>query len=81
MAKQSFGLPFRLIDSRISGGVDDDLRFHPPNHIPNRLLVAEIAFAPANQNHIASRAVQAGKLTPHLSVFSGNQNSHAFQLV
>ncbi len=36
----------------------------------------EVAFVPANQNHITEGVVQAGKLGPYLPVLAGNQDSH-----
>ena len=73
--------PFRLIHCRVSGGVDDNGGLHLPNQIPDGLLAAEITFVPADRNHIGTRLVQAGKLPPYLSVFSGDQDSHAIQKV
>jgi hypothetical protein len=47
------------------------------NHVPDRLLAAEIAFSFTDRDYIAGGVVQAGELVPYLSVFAGNQNSHA----
>ena len=45
--------------------------------VADRWLAGQITFVPADQNHIAARLVQAGKFASHLSVFSGDQDSHA----
>jgi hypothetical protein len=75
-----FAFYFRLVDSRVGTGVDDDRRLDSPNQVADRMLAAEIAFRSTDHNHIARGMVQAGEFGPYLSVFAGNQDSHASML-
>jgi hypothetical protein len=67
-----------LIYRGVGAGVDNDGRLYTPNHVLNRPLARQVAFVPANQDHITVGVVQAGKFSPYLPGLAGNQDSHGF---